>query len=88
MAGTRSKLDEIVESVSAVDDPRFHINWGPSLPSILVIAVLAVLAGVAGPTEPICKHPHFACGRLPFRMPPAAVKARESANSQAQPRPF
>jgi DDE_Tnp_1-associated len=50
MASTRSKLDEIVESVSAVDDPRFHINRRPSLPSILVIAVLAVLAGAAGPT--------------------------------------
>jgi hypothetical protein len=24
MASTRSKLDEIVESVSAVDDPRFQ----------------------------------------------------------------
>jgi hypothetical protein len=86
MASTRSKLDEIVESFSALEDPRFHINRRPPLPSILVIAVLAVLAGAAGPTEPIRRHPHFACGRLPFRMRWTAVKARESANSQAQPR--
>jgi len=50
MASTRSKLDEIVESFSALEDPRSHINRRHPLPSILVIAVLAVLAGAAGPT--------------------------------------
>src|SRR4051795_1397463 len=50
MATTRSKLDEIVEAFSALDDPRSHINRRHPLPSILVIAVLAVLAGAAGPT--------------------------------------
>ncbi len=49
-AGTRSKLDELVESFSALEDPRSHINRRHPLPSILVIAVLAVLAGAAGPT--------------------------------------
>jgi predicted transposase YbfD/YdcC len=50
MATTRSKLDEIVESFSTVEDPRSQINRRHPLPSILVIAVLAVLAGAAGPT--------------------------------------
>jgi predicted transposase YbfD/YdcC len=50
MASTRTKLDEIVESFSALEDPRSHINRRHPLPSILVIAVLAVLAGAAGPT--------------------------------------
>src|SRR5512138_2599793 len=50
MASTRSKLDEIVESFSAIEDPRSHINRRHPLPSVLVIAVLAVLAGAAGPT--------------------------------------
>ena len=50
MASTRSKLDEIVESFSALEDPRSHINRRHPLPSVLVIAVLAVLAGAAGPT--------------------------------------
>jgi predicted transposase YbfD/YdcC len=50
MASTRSKLDEIVESFSTLEDPRSHINRRHPLPSILVIAVLAVLAGAAGPT--------------------------------------
>jgi predicted transposase YbfD/YdcC len=50
MASPRSKLDEIVESFSALEDPRSHINRRHPLPSILVIAVLAVLAGAAGPT--------------------------------------
>jgi predicted transposase YbfD/YdcC len=50
MATTRSKLDEIVESFSTLEDPRSHINRRHPLPSILVIAVLAVLAGAAGPT--------------------------------------
>jgi predicted transposase YbfD/YdcC len=50
MASTRSKLDEIVESFSILEDPRSHINRRHPLPSILVIAVLAVLAGAAGPT--------------------------------------
>jgi predicted transposase YbfD/YdcC len=50
MARTRSKLDEIAESFSALEDPRSHINRRHPLPSILVIAVLAVLAGAAGPT--------------------------------------
>src|SRR3954452_8655447 len=50
MANTRSKLDEIVESFSALEDPRSHINRRHPLPSVLVIAVLAVLAGAAGPT--------------------------------------
>ncbi|HMB04621.1 MAG TPA: ISAs1 family transposase, partial [Isosphaeraceae bacterium] len=45
-----SKLDEIVESFSTLEDPRSHINRRHPLPSILVIAVLAVLAGAAGPT--------------------------------------
>src|SRR5512143_2693571 len=50
MASNRSKLDEIVESFSTLEDPRSHINRRHPLPSILVIAVLAVLAGAAGPT--------------------------------------
>src|SRR6516162_8079927 len=50
MASTRSKLGEIVESFSTLEDPRSHINRRHPLPSILVIAVLAVLAGAAGPT--------------------------------------
>ena len=50
MASVRSKLDEIVESFSTLEDPRSHINRRHPLPSILVIAVLAVLAGAAGPT--------------------------------------
>src|SRR3954452_2681472 len=50
MASTRTKLDEIVESFSTLDDPRSHINRRHPLPSVLVIAVLAVLAGAAGPT--------------------------------------
>src|SRR3954452_15629989 len=50
MASTRTKLDEILESFSTLDDPRSHINRKHPLPSILVIAVLAVLAGAAGPT--------------------------------------
>src|SRR4051794_16826197 len=50
MASNRTKLDEIVESFSALEDPRSHINRRHPLPSILVIAVLAVLAGAAGPT--------------------------------------
>ncbi|QDV35623.1 ISAs1 family transposase [Tautonia plasticadhaerens] len=50
MAGTRSKLDEIVASFAMLEDPRSHINRRHPLPSVLVIAVLAVLAGAAGPT--------------------------------------
>src|SRR5437879_10396889 len=50
MASTRSKLDEIVESFSTLEDPRSHINRRHPLPSVLVIATLAVLAGAAGPT--------------------------------------
>jgi predicted transposase YbfD/YdcC len=50
MASNRTKLDEIVASFSALEDPRSHINRKHPLPSILVIAVLAVLAGAAGPT--------------------------------------
>src|SRR3954462_8644110 len=50
MVSTRSRLDEIVESFSTLEDPRSHINRRHPLPSILVIAVLAVLAGAAGPT--------------------------------------
>jgi predicted transposase YbfD/YdcC len=50
MASNRTKLDEIVESFSTLEDPRSHINRRHPLPSILVIAVLAVLAGAAGPT--------------------------------------
>jgi predicted transposase YbfD/YdcC len=50
MASTRSRLDEIVASFSALEDPRSHINRRHPLPSVLVIAVLAVLAGAAGPT--------------------------------------
>src|SRR6478736_155033 len=50
MASTRTKLDEIVESFSTLEDPRSHINRRHPLPSILVIAVLAILAGAAGPT--------------------------------------
>src|SRR3954447_17022641 len=50
MASARSKLDEIVESFSILEDPRSHINRRHPLPSVLVIAVLAVLAGAAGPT--------------------------------------
>lgn len=50
MASTRSKLDEIVESFSTLEDPRSQINRRHPLPSVLVIAVLAVLAGAAGPT--------------------------------------
>ncbi len=50
MASNRTKLDEIVESFSILEDPRSHINRRHPLPSILVIAVLAVLAGAAGPT--------------------------------------
>jgi predicted transposase YbfD/YdcC len=50
MANSRSKLDEIVESFSTLEDPRSHINRRHPLPSVLVIAVLAVLAGAAGPT--------------------------------------
>jgi hypothetical protein len=43
-------LDEVVESLSALEDPRSGINRRHPLPSVLVIAVLAVLAGAAGPT--------------------------------------
>ena len=50
MASTSSRLDEIVASFSAMEDPRSHINRRHPLPSVLVIAVLAVLAGAAGPT--------------------------------------
>jgi predicted transposase YbfD/YdcC len=50
MASSRSKLNEIVESFSTLEDPRSSINRRHPLPSILVIAVLAVLAGAAGPT--------------------------------------
>src|ERR1700710_1716522 len=50
MASARSKLDEIVESFSTLEDFRSHINRRHPLPSVLVIAVLAVLAGAAGPT--------------------------------------
>ena len=50
MASARSKLDEVVESFSALEDPRSHINRRHPLPSVLVVAVLAVLAGAAGPT--------------------------------------
>jgi predicted transposase YbfD/YdcC len=50
MASTRSRLDEIVESFSTLEDPRSPINRRHPLPSVLVIAVLAVLAGAAGPT--------------------------------------
>jgi len=50
MASTRSKLDEIVESFSTLEDPRSEINRRHPLPSVLVVAVLAVLAGAAGPT--------------------------------------
>src|SRR6478609_8678797 len=50
MVSSRSKLDEIVESFSTLEDPRSHINQRHPLPSILVLAVLAVLAGAAGPT--------------------------------------
>src|SRR6201990_2659041 len=50
MARNRTKLDEIVESFSALEDPRSAINRRHPLPSVLVIAVLAVLAGAAGPT--------------------------------------
>jgi predicted transposase YbfD/YdcC len=50
MASDRTRLDEIVESFSALEDPRSHVNRRHPLPSILVIAVLAVLAGAAGPT--------------------------------------
>jgi predicted transposase YbfD/YdcC len=50
MASNRTKLDEIVQSFSTLEDPRSHINRKHPLPSILVIAVLAVLAGAAGPT--------------------------------------
>jgi predicted transposase YbfD/YdcC len=50
MASNRTKLDEIVESFAALEDPRSHINRRHPLPSVLVIAVLAVLAGAAGPT--------------------------------------
>src|SRR3954454_14947647 len=50
MVSTRSRLDEIVESFSTLEDPRSEINRRHPLPSVLVIAVLAVLAGAAGPT--------------------------------------
>jgi predicted transposase YbfD/YdcC len=50
MASSCTKLDEIVEAFSTLEDPRSHINRKHPLPSILVIAVLAVLAGAAGPT--------------------------------------
>src|SRR6188472_162726 len=50
MASPRSKLDEIVASFEALEDPRSEINRRHPLPSVLVIAVLAVLAGAAGPT--------------------------------------
>jgi predicted transposase YbfD/YdcC len=50
MASTRSKLDEVVESFSTLEDPRSEINRRHPLPSVLAIAVLAVLAGAAGPT--------------------------------------
>jgi predicted transposase YbfD/YdcC len=50
MASNRTKPDEIVASVSTLEDPRSHINRKPPLPSILAIAALAVLAGAAGPT--------------------------------------
>src|SRR3954453_8357212 len=50
MVSTRSRLDEIVESVSTLEDPPSHITRRHPLSSILVIAVLAVLAGAAGPT--------------------------------------
>jgi hypothetical protein len=81
MASTRSKQDETVESVSAVDDPRFHINRRPSLPSIRVIAVLDVLAGTAGPTEPIRKPP-----RPTGHCPVMAIAALRDALSHAGPR--
>jgi hypothetical protein len=42
MASTCSKLDEIVESFSTLEDPRSHINRRHPLPSILVIAVLGL----------------------------------------------
>jgi len=54
MAVARSKLDEIVESFSTLEDPRSHNNRRHPLPSILVIAVLTVLAGAAGPTAIAC----------------------------------
>jgi predicted transposase YbfD/YdcC len=50
MASTPSRLDEIVASFSALEDPRSPINRRHPLPGVLVIAVLAVLAGAAGPT--------------------------------------
>jgi hypothetical protein len=52
MASTRSKLDEIVESFSTLEDPRSHINRRHPLPSILVIAVLAVTACDKGGSMP------------------------------------
>src|SRR5689334_23743469 len=50
MASTRGKLDEIVASFEALEDPRSEINRRHPLSSVLVIAVLAILAGAAGPT--------------------------------------
>jgi DDE_Tnp_1-associated len=81
MASTRSKLDEIVESFSALEDPRFHINRRPPLPSILVISVLAVLAGAAGPTaiarwavkfevSPLCRRLQSFTGWEPHLLEP------------------
>src|SRR3954465_4606062 len=49
MATTHSKLDEIVESFSTLEDPRSHINRRHPLPSALVIPVLPVLARAAAP---------------------------------------
>ena len=63
MVSPRSKLDEIVESFAALEDPRSHINRRHPLPSILVIAVLAVLAGAAGPTA-IARWARFKEGLL------------------------
>jgi hypothetical protein len=45
MASNRTKLDEIVDAFSTLEDPRSHINRKHPLPSIIVIAVSAVLAG-------------------------------------------
>ncbi len=54
MATTHSKLDEIVESFSTIEDPRSHINRRHPLPSVLVVAVLAVLASSMAITSAIC----------------------------------
>ncbi len=72
MASTRTKLDEIVESFSTLEDPRSHINRKHPLPSILVIAVLAVLAGGRRP------HGHRPLGQVqggtPHRHPRPAQR--------------